>query len=186
MLRALPMSAVARAPKLKLYTTAGCGYCLDVQSEVQGLGLPIEIVDVRQDPTRRDELVQACGRATVPVLRVESTEDGAITWLPESRDIIRYLRGLAGHPDPTPRWFDRVRAVAFYAPWMLIVAGVFTDGARRAGVLAGGFLWLAARQLRRARVPGHRGQAVLGALVVVVGVALVSDALGWQLGSIGW
>jgi glutathione S-transferase len=187
MMNVFPMPAVPpKAPKLALYTTEGCGYCLDVRSQVDSLGLPVEIVDVRQDPRRREELVKVRGRGTVPVLRVESLEDGTVTWLPESRDIIRYLRGLAGHPDPTPRWFDRVRDVADYAPWLLLAAGVITDGTLRAAVLAVGFLWLAARQIRRARMAGHRGRALLGALVVVLGVVAVSDALGWQLGSMGW
>ncbi len=50
-----------------------------------------ELRDIFQDSQHRDDLVKARGRATVPVLRIESP-DGEDRWMPESRDIVRYLQ----------------------------------------------------------------------------------------------
>jgi glutaredoxin len=138
------------APKLSLYTMGACGFCSDVECTIDKLGMPVELHDISGAPERRNELVSACGRATVPVLRIESAE-GEVRWMRESRDIIRYLRGLAGQPDPMPRWFDEVRRCAQYVPWLLLLAGVVTHGVTRAVLLVVGCVWIAARQIHRAR-----------------------------------
>ena len=43
-----------------------------------------------QDSEHRGSLMEAMGRGTVPVLRIDH-EDGRVEWLPESDDIVRYL-----------------------------------------------------------------------------------------------
>jgi len=40
--------------------------------------------------THRDNLIDGGGKSQVPCLRIES-EDGAVQWMYESRDIINYL-----------------------------------------------------------------------------------------------
>jgi glutathione S-transferase len=79
---------------LVLYDSLWCGYCRDVREVIEELGLPVMLRRVSGDPAVRQELFQATGRYTVPVLRIERA-DGGVRFMPESRDIIRYLRGLA-------------------------------------------------------------------------------------------
>jgi len=87
-------TALPAAPTfLSLYYTQYCGYCTLVRSAIDRLGLAVELRDTLSDRDALDELVRARGRRTVPVLRVE--REGAVEWLPESRDIVTYLNSLA-------------------------------------------------------------------------------------------
>lgn len=78
-----------------LYHSASCPYCVMVRRTIDELGVSVELRDLAQEPKWREELLAARGRGTVPVLRCESP-DGAVRWMPESRDIIRYLRKRSG------------------------------------------------------------------------------------------
>ena len=66
-----------------------------VRSALDRLNVSIEIRDTLEDPSRLAELIEATGRRTVPVLRIE-TAGGEVTWLPESADIVRYLEERFG------------------------------------------------------------------------------------------
>jgi glutaredoxin len=81
--------------KLVLYHFNGCPYCSMVRSEIDRLGIDVELRDIFQDAQHRDDLVDARGRATVPVLRITSS-DGEDRWMPESRDIVSYLQKTYG------------------------------------------------------------------------------------------
>lgn len=65
-----------------------------VQRAIGELGVEVELRDVDRDATHREALFQARGRGTVPVLRiVEDAGEGARDeWMPESRDIVNWLR----------------------------------------------------------------------------------------------
>lgn len=76
---------------LTLYGYDSCYYCRRVKYVQDELGLTLPERNVLREPGARRELVEALGRGTVPVLRIEQ-QDGSVRWLPESRDIIRYLR----------------------------------------------------------------------------------------------
>ena len=76
---------------LALYHFDGCPYCAMVRAAIGQFGVDVELRDVSQSVAHRDDLVSARGRATVPVLRI-TTADGEERWMPESRDIVRYLR----------------------------------------------------------------------------------------------
>jgi glutathione S-transferase len=76
--------------QLALYATHWCFFCRRVFEAIDRLGLDIEIRDINREPVARGELLAARGRSTVPVLRITHT-DGSQTWMPESRDIVRYL-----------------------------------------------------------------------------------------------
>ena len=78
------------AEGLSLYGYPGCPYCRRVFDAAASLGLEIPLRDTQQDPDHRRELIEALGRATVPVLLIEG-EAGDQKWLPESADIVRYL-----------------------------------------------------------------------------------------------
>ena len=76
--------------KLALYHFDGCPFCSIVRSAIDRLGINVELRDIFQDSQHRDDLIEARGRATVPVLHITSPE-GEERWMPESRDIVRYL-----------------------------------------------------------------------------------------------
>ncbi len=76
--------------KLALYYFPTCPFCAMVTRAIDNLGVDVELRDINEDPKYRDELISARDRATVPVLRIRSA-DGEDHWMPESRDIIRYL-----------------------------------------------------------------------------------------------
>ncbi len=80
---------------LALYHFDSCPFCRMVRSTIVRLGVEIELRDIYRDPSRLDELVAARGRPTVPVLQCTSP-DGIVRWMPESRDIIRYLEERYG------------------------------------------------------------------------------------------
>lgn len=80
-------------PKLILYHYPSCFFCRRVRNTISGLGLEVELRDIHQDSNWRDELVTEMGRQTVPVLRIEDAE-GAVRWMPESRDIVDFLGKL--------------------------------------------------------------------------------------------
>jgi glutaredoxin len=79
--------------KLALYYIDGCPFCIMVRSVIDDLGIDVELRNVFQDSQHRDDLLEARGRATVPVLRITSP-DGEERWMPESRDIIGYLEKM--------------------------------------------------------------------------------------------
>jgi glutaredoxin len=84
------MSA-AETKGLALYLTAFCPYCVRVRRALDQLGLDVALRDIADDPGAYRELVDATGRQTVPVLRIEES-DGGVSWLAESEDIIQYFR----------------------------------------------------------------------------------------------
>ncbi|WP_428267861.1 glutaredoxin family protein [Haliangium sp.] len=77
-------------PRLSLYHSRTCGYCVRVRIAAQRLGIELELRDARRDHARRTELLEATGRLTVPVLRIDHA-DGHSEWLPESREIVHWL-----------------------------------------------------------------------------------------------
>jgi len=76
--------------RLALYHFEGCPFCTVVRHEIDRLGIDVELRDIFDDPAYRRELIEARGRGTVPVLRC--TGPAGDRWMPESRDIVRYLR----------------------------------------------------------------------------------------------
>jgi len=78
------------ADKLALYHFNGCPFCSMVRSAIDRLGINVELRDIFEDPQYHDDLIKARGRATVPVLRINSPS-GEDRWMPESRDIVHHL-----------------------------------------------------------------------------------------------
>jgi len=77
--------------KLSLYEYSSCPFCQRVRSCLRSLGESVESRDVTANREYLDELVAATGSRMVPCLRIESSE-GEVRWLPESADIIDYLK----------------------------------------------------------------------------------------------
>ena len=81
--------------QLSLYYMPSCPFCRRVLRTIEELGIEdIELRNIWEGDKHRADLVEARGRATVPVLRCTSkTKD---RWMPESADIDRYLRERFG------------------------------------------------------------------------------------------
>jgi len=84
------------AEALSLYGYPQCPFCQRVLRAIQSLGLEVELRNTLLEPDRREELLDALGRGTVPVLRIEGEEEGDVEWLPESADIVAYLEERFG------------------------------------------------------------------------------------------
>ncbi|MBL4684313.1 MAG: glutathione S-transferase N-terminal domain-containing protein [Nannocystaceae bacterium] len=78
------------AADLTLYHYDSCPFCRHVFFAARNLGLELADKDIFRDPAFMDELMEARGARTVPVLRIRQA-DGTDRWLPESADIIKYL-----------------------------------------------------------------------------------------------
>ncbi len=76
--------------KLALYHFNGCPFCAIARSVIDRFGVDVELRDIFENPEYRKELIEARGRATVPMLRITSP-DGEERLLPESKYIVRYL-----------------------------------------------------------------------------------------------
>jgi len=83
------------AKDLSLYQYDACGFCARVREVVDDLDLDLEIRHVDENHVHRREVIEATGRGTVPVLRIEDS-DGGVRWMLESRDIVAYLRERFG------------------------------------------------------------------------------------------
>jgi len=77
-------------PPLALFHYYGCPFCTMVDRVVEQLGLEVERHDIFQDSSAREQLIDATGRQTVPVLKIGDGADAK--WMPESRDIMRWLQ----------------------------------------------------------------------------------------------
>lgn len=75
---------------LVLYGYPECPYCRRVLAAIEALGIEVPLRNTMRDDAANDALVEATGRETVPVLRIES-RDGSVRWMPESLDIVKYL-----------------------------------------------------------------------------------------------
>jgi glutaredoxin 2 len=75
---------------LFLYQYGTCPFCLRVRNAASQLGVALELRDTIAEPAHSDEVLEATGRRTVPVLRIEDAA-GSVRWLPESSDIVAWL-----------------------------------------------------------------------------------------------
>lgn len=80
-------------PRFALYHYPSCFFCHRVRKTIDKLGIEAELRDIHEDARWRNDIIEARGRQTVPVLRIEG-EDGEVEWMGESRDIVIYLSNL--------------------------------------------------------------------------------------------
>ena len=80
----------AQTQKLALYQYKACPFCVKVRREMKRQSLNIETRDAKREDTSREELLQGGGALKVPCLRIED-EQGQVSWMYESSDIITYL-----------------------------------------------------------------------------------------------
>lgn len=79
---------------LALFYYDGCPACGRVRRALERLGVEVEMRNVLRDPRSMQELVEARGRRTVPVMRIG--RDSEYEWMPESHDIVAYLERRFG------------------------------------------------------------------------------------------
>ncbi len=75
---------------VELYGYPQCPYCTRVLNAISMLGIEVPLRNTMTDDAANSALLAATGRETVPVLRIEM-RDGTVRWLPESKDIVRFL-----------------------------------------------------------------------------------------------
>jgi len=75
---------------LALYQFHACPFCVKVRRAMKRYSLNIELRDAKNNAMYREELEQEGGRIKVPCLRI-TNDDGSVSWMYESSDIIRYL-----------------------------------------------------------------------------------------------
>jgi len=161
--------------KFQLYHFDGCFFCSVVRDAADDLGVELELRDIYDNPDYKKDLLALRGRQTVPVLRIV-TADGGVEWLPESRDIVRYLRERFGDPNHAPSWLERSADAMAFAPWLLVVVGVLTTGTARLALVVTGLALVALRGLTRTR-PSQRGERVVGVLALGLLVIIVAASL---------
>ena len=80
---------MSSVPSLSLYHFETCPFCHRVRRAAQRLSVELELRDIFEADEHLKALMQATGRRTVPVLRIE--DESGVRWLPESTDIVAYL-----------------------------------------------------------------------------------------------
>jgi glutaredoxin len=88
----------AQTKKLALYQYAACPFCVKVRRAMKRNGLNIETRDAKRSEQFKEELVAGGGQLKVPCLRIEE-DNGDVSWMFESGDIIDYLEGRFGASD---------------------------------------------------------------------------------------
>lgn len=65
--------------KVEVYSTTYCPYCRAAESLLRGKGVEFDILDVTNDPEKRDWLVEASGQRTVPQIFIDDQPVGGFT-----------------------------------------------------------------------------------------------------------
>ena len=61
-----PATPPATPPRITIYTSAMCGYCVAAKNFLKSRGLSWDEVRVDLDPVERERMVERTGRTTVP------------------------------------------------------------------------------------------------------------------------
>ncbi|MEM9068289.1 MAG: glutathione S-transferase N-terminal domain-containing protein [Myxococcota bacterium] len=165
--------------ELALYAFDSCPYCQRVYRAMDALDIAYEKRDVTRNPSYREELEEAVGSGTVPVLRIDDGE--SVRWMPESQDIVRWLYENYGEGQEAPS-FSLHQATTFLM-WGLLAVSVFFQEYQH-------ILWIAAlgigalrsiRNLWRTRAWTH------GAMAAMFLFAVAAVTLHWTgIVSIPW
>ena len=65
--------------RYQLYHFELCPYCVKVRRAIQSMKVAVELIDTRQDPQKREELLNATGRTQVPCLKIMNGDQ--VQWL---------------------------------------------------------------------------------------------------------
>ena len=75
---------------MSLYQYKACPFCVKVRRKLRKYSLNIELKDVKNNNTNKNDLKTLGGKLKVPCLRIENNKSD-IQWLYESKDIINFL-----------------------------------------------------------------------------------------------
>jgi len=78
------------ASELTLYQFFACPFCIKTRRAIYKMNVPIDKRSASNGSPYRDELLQGGGKIQTPCLRIEN--EGKVTWLYESSEIIQYLQ----------------------------------------------------------------------------------------------
>jgi glutaredoxin 3 len=68
-------------PKITMYTTAWCGYCVRAKALLEDRGLAYEEIRMDDDPSFRAKLLERTGRWTVPQILIDDNPIGGYSEL---------------------------------------------------------------------------------------------------------
>jgi glutaredoxin 3 len=68
-------------PRIQMYTTRWCGYCVRAKTLLKGKGLEFEEIDLDDDPEFRQKLHDLTGGWTVPQIVIDGEPIGGFTEL---------------------------------------------------------------------------------------------------------
>jgi glutaredoxin 3 len=63
-------------PRVRVYTTQSCPYCIRAKRLLAARGIPFDEVDVGDDDALRTDLVERTGRQTVPQIFIDERSIG--------------------------------------------------------------------------------------------------------------
>ena len=66
-------------PKVQIYTTRICPYCVSAKALLKRKGVAYEEIDVETDDAKREWLVEATGQRTVPQIFVDGRSLGGFS-----------------------------------------------------------------------------------------------------------
>jgi glutaredoxin len=84
----------ASTSHLSLYQLPACPFCVKTRRAIKRNGLNIELRNINQNESYRQEMISQGGKKTVPCLKITAADNSA-QWLYESNDIIDYLAKYA-------------------------------------------------------------------------------------------
>ncbi|KPJ54814.1 glutaredoxin [Parcubacteria bacterium DG_72] len=58
-------------PKIRIFSTSSCPYCVTLKEYLKDKGFEIEDIDVSQDQKALDEMVEKSGQMGVPVIEID-------------------------------------------------------------------------------------------------------------------
>ena len=67
--------------RIRIYTTAWCGYCVRAKALLDGKGIPYEEVRIDDDPAFRKTIFELTGGWTVPQILIDGQPIGGYTEL---------------------------------------------------------------------------------------------------------
>ena len=68
-------------PRIRMYSTTWCGYCIRAKALLERRGLEYEEIVMDDDPAFRQKLLEMTGRWTVPQLFIDEVPIGGYTEL---------------------------------------------------------------------------------------------------------
>ena len=83
-------------PKVEIYTSANCAYCVAAKNLLKQKGLDYTEVRIDTDPAKRDEMIARTHRRTVPQIFVNDHHVGGYDELAKAEHAGKLLQWIEG------------------------------------------------------------------------------------------